>query len=513
MSLKPIIFLLFLGLSLISGCGKEDQKSRPRYLRLCLARPIKSLDPHIGTASPSVHVIKMLYEGLMVRSENGEIERGLAESYSVSEDKLTYTFYLRLTKWSNGESVTAYDFEHSWKKAVCSQHYGALLFSPIKNAGLCNEGKRHRSELGVRALDDRTLEVLLEHPTPYFLELTSCVNFSPINRKNKELTNGPFVLKVWNIGESLILEKNPNYWGASQIDLLGVDIKIIEDQAVRHDFFEKGLIDWIGDPLAPLCSDAIESGKLEDQVTSVPLNGMNLLVFNTGKHPFNNKNLRKALAFAISRRNISKQLFTKSKLPALGLIAEGKNNYIKDGDYVSAQLLFNSALAELGLTNETFPEVILSYCPTLYQPSIMHMIQQDWEATLGIRVKLDPVDKGLLYNQMLKGDYQIGGMFWVSIIRDPIYTLDFFRPVHRKMNVSRWEDRPYLSMLKATDHEVDLNKRNRLLEEAEAYVMEEMPVIPICFGSALYMKQPTLANIGVSPFMDVNIKNVTLEKE
>ncbi len=112
---------------------------------------------------------------------------------------------------------------------------------------------------------------------------------------------------------------------------------------------------------------------------------------------------------------------------------------------MSAQLLFNSALAELGLTNETFPEVILSYCPTLYQPSIMHMIQQDWEATLGIRVKLDPVDKGLLYNQMLKGDYQIGGMFWVSIIRDPIYTLDFFRPVHRKMNVSRWEDRPYLS--------------------------------------------------------------------
>lgn len=511
MSSKSIIFLLVLGLFLIVGCGKVDQKPCPRYLRLCVARPIKSLDPHIGTASPSVHVIKMLYEGLMVRSEDGELERGLAESYSVSEDKLTYIFCLKSTRWSNGEPVTAYDFEYSWKKAVCSQHYGALLFSPIKNAGLCNEGKCHSSELGVRALDDHTLEVLLEHPTPYFLELTSCVNFSPINRKNKELTNGPFILKTWNIGESLILEKNPSYWGASQINLLGVDIKIIEDQAVRHDFFEKGLIDWIGDPLAPLCSDAIESGKLEDQVMSVPLNGMNLLVFNTRKHPFNNKNLRKALSFAISRKNISNHLFTKSKLPALGLISEGENNYIKDGDYVSAQLLFNSALVELGLTKETFPEIILSYCPSLYQPSIMHMIQQEWEATLGIHVKLDPVDKGLLYNQMLKGDYQIGSMFWVSIIRDPIYTLDFFRPIHRKMNVSRWEDRPYLSMLREIDHEVDLNRRNRLLQEAEAYVMEEMPVIPICFGSALYMKQPTLANIGVSPFMDVNIKNVTLE--
>jgi len=513
MNLKSIIFLFILGFSLVSGCGKGDKKPPPRYLRLCLAKPIKSLDPHIGTTSPSVHVVKMLYEGLMVRSEDGELQKGLAESYSVSEDKLTYTFCLRATEWSNGEPVTAHDFEFSWKKAVCSQHYGALLFSPIKNAGLCNEGKCHSSELGVRALDDLTLEVSLEHPTPYFLELTSCVNFSPINRKNKELTNGPFVLKKWNIGESLIFEKSPNYWGASQIKLLGVDFKIIEDQAVRHDFFERGLVDWIGDPLAPLSSDAIESGKLEDQVISVPLNGMDLLVFNTGKYPFNNKYLRKALSVAISRRHISDHLFMRSKLPALGLIKEGKNNYINDGDRVSAQLLFNSALAELGLTRETFPEIILSYCPTLYQPSIMHMIQQDWEATLGIRVKLDPVDKGFLYNQMLKGDYQIGSMFWVSIIRDPIYTLDFFRPIHRKMNVSRWEDPPYISMLKAIDYEVDLTKRSILLEEAEAYVMEEMPVIPICFGSALHMKQQTLANIRVSPFMDVNIKNVTLKSQ
>ena len=290
MNLKSIIFLLILGLSLISGCKKRDREPSPRYLRLCLDRPIKSLDPHIGTANPSVHVIKMLYEGLMIRSEGGEIERGLAESYSISDDKLTYIFCLKSTKWSNGEPVTAYDFEYSWKKAVYSQHYGALLFSPIKNAGLCNEGKCHRSELGVRALDEQTLEVLLEHPAPYFLELTSCVNFSPINRKNKEITNGPFVLKTWNMGESLILEKNLNYWGASRIDLLGVDIKIIENQSVRHDFFEKGLIDWIGDPLAPLSSDAIESRKLEDQVMSVPLNGMNLLVFNTEKHPFDNKN-------------------------------------------------------------------------------------------------------------------------------------------------------------------------------------------------------------------------------
>jgi oligopeptide transport system substrate-binding protein len=218
----------------------------------------------------------MLHEGLMIRSLDGKLEKGLAKDHTVSEDKLTYIFNLKDTNWSNGDPVTAHDFEYSWKKAISSHHYGAILFSPIKNAALCQEGECGREELGVRALDEHTLEVILEHPTPYFLELTACVNFSPVNGKDKRLTNGPFVIKEWNIGKSLLLEKNPYYWGASEVNLPGVDIKVIREQTVRHEFFEKGLIDWMGDPLAPLCTDAVESGQLEDQVVSVPLNGMRI---------------------------------------------------------------------------------------------------------------------------------------------------------------------------------------------------------------------------------------------
>ena len=484
-----------------------------KCLELCLASPVKSLDPHIGTTSPSAHVLKMLHEGLMVRDKDGELQNGLAKSYTISDDNLTYTFYLRESNWSNGESVTAHDFEYAWKKAILSTHYGALLFSPIKNAGLCNEGKLPPSMLGVKALDDLTLEVKLDHPTPYFLELTSCVNFSPIHQGNKDLTNGPFILKKWNIAKCLTLAKNPLYWEKDTVKLESVHIKIIEDQAVRHEYFEKGWIHWIGDPLAPLSTDAIESKKIEDQVMSVPLNGMNLLIFNTEKYPFNNVNLRKALSLAISREEITSQLLTKSKRPALGLIADGENNYIKDGDRVSAQLTFNSALAELGLTPDQFPEIKLSYCPAFYQPTIMHMIQQEWEETFRIRVKLDPIDKGLLYNKMFNGDFQIGGMFWVSIIKDPIYILDFFRAVHEKMNVSRWQDPAYEKLLDQVDHEVDLDKRRALLKKAESYVMDAMPVIPVCFGSALYMKKQSLNNITVSPFMDVNFKQVTLSEQ
>ncbi|MCB1109604.1 MAG: peptide ABC transporter substrate-binding protein [Chlamydiia bacterium] len=471
------------------------------------------MDPHIGTASPSAHVIKLLYEGLMVRNAEGNLEYGLAERYEVSEDKKRYTFYLKQTEWSNGEPVTAYDFEYAWKKAILSPYYGAVLFSPIKNAGLCNEGKCEADAIGVYAVDAQTLVVELDHPTPYFLELTSCVNFAPINELNRGLTNGPFSVKEWTLAESLVLVKNSRYWDADNIEIPGVHFRIIHDESVRHDFFEKGLIDWIGDPLAPLSADAIESSNLVDQVISVPLNGMNLLVFNTQKYPFNNKNLRKALSYVISREFIAEHILTRSKPPALGLIPNGNNNYIKDGDRISAQLLFNSALAELGLTPETFPEIILSYAPVFYQPSVMHLIQQEWENVLGIRVKLDPIDKGLLYNQMLQGDFQVGSMFWVSMIKDPIYILDFFRSNHRKMNFSRWEDPAYQELMSLVDHEVNLEARKVLLEKAEAYVMDEMPVVPICFASALYMKNKSLSNIGVSPFMDVNIKQVTLAEE
>lgn len=418
---------------------------------------------------------------------------------------------MRESLWSNGEPVTAYDFEYSWKKAILSPYYGAILFSPIKNAGRCNDGSCTPDEVGIYVQDNQTLVVELEHPTPYFLELTSCVNYAPINERNKGLTNGPFYLKEWNLSESLILEKNPRYWDSEHIALPGVHFKIVPEESIRHEMFEKGQIDIIGDPLAPLFRDAIESGNQIDQVTSVPLNGMNLLVFNTKKYPFNNKNLRKALSYVISRETVSSHMLVKSKPPAMGLIASGKNNYIRDGDRVTAQLLLNSALAELGITLDELPEIVLIYCPVFYQPSIMHIIQQEWEETLGLKVVLDPVDKGHLYNQMLKGDFQIGSMFWVSIIEDPIYILDFFRSDHRRMNFSRWEDKKYEEILSAVNMEADLEKRKLLLEKAESYVMDEMPVAPICYASALYIKKDILKNITVSPYMDVNVKKATLE--
>ncbi|MCB1107042.1 MAG: peptide ABC transporter substrate-binding protein [Chlamydiia bacterium] len=508
-----LTFFIIIGLVFLGGCGANPSRTKAKHLRLCVDHPIKTLDPHIGTASPSIHVIKMLYEGLMVRMVDGELKKGVAEDYTISEDKKTYTFFLRKSRWSNGEAVTAYDFESAWKKAIGAPYYGAMFFNSIKNAALFKEGKVSSEQLGVRAIDDYILEVELEHPIPYFLELTACVNFSPVYTKEKGVTNGPFILKKWDFGRSLLLLKNDEYWDANSIQIPGVHIKVVPDQATRHDLFEKGKIDWIGDPLSPLNPDAIESCHLEDHVVSSPLNGINWLVLNTKRFPFNNKNLRKALSYAISRRDITKYLLTGSKHPAMRLIRQGENHYFQDGDLENAQLLFNSALKELGLTRETFPEIVISYCPVFYQPCLVHMIQSQWESAFGVRIKLDPVDQGLLYNQMAKGSFQIGSMFWLSIIQDPVYILDYFRSKGIHSNVSRWTCPFYKELMSQVDEESDLTLRAKLLEQAEAHVIDEMPVIPICFGSALYLKQKNLENVNVSPFMELDIKNTTLKEE
>lgn len=506
-------FLLLISLLLLSfGCQGKKSKIKPLYLRLCLVKPVRTLDPHVGTECPSVHIIKMLHEGLMVRALDGSLEHGLAESYRVSDDQKTYTFVLKDAQWSNGDPLTAYDFERSWKKAIDSDQYGAMLFSPIKNAGECSQGEVGVDSIGVQAVDSKTLRVVLERPTPYFLELTAYVNFSPKHHKRK-VYSGPFMVDKWEVGKKLILKRNPRYWDAKNVLIDGVHIRIVSDPGIRHHLFEKGKLDWIGDPLSPLSMDAIECECVAQKVKNSELNGMNWLVFNTEMYPFNNVNLRRALSCAISRQEIVNQLAEGSKSPALGIFREGKNYYIPDGNRLAALMYFKAALKELGISREDFPKIVLSYSPSYYEPHLMHLIQNQWEETLGIQVKLDPLDKVFLYNKMKEGTFQIGSMFWVSIIQDPVYVLDFFRSPHAHVNMSQWNSPDYMAHMERIDKEVDLSQREELIDKAEAMILDEVPVVPLCYASALHLQKEGVENVGITPNFDLHIKHAKINRK
>jgi len=229
--MKKIAPIIIMVLCLI-GCQKEINKavdSSTRLVNISFYCPIRSLDPRICNEIPSCHVINMMYEGLMHLDLEGNPTFGVAESVDISDDQLTYTFHLRESNWSNGDPVTAYDFEYAWKKSVDPRHAktGAYTFYTIKNVSDCLEKKVSVEEVGVHALDERTLQVELEHPAPYFLFLTTCSTYSPINKKHDQehpewankveelfVCNGPFKPKKWKKSFEMLLEKNEAYWDA-----------------------------------------------------------------------------------------------------------------------------------------------------------------------------------------------------------------------------------------------------------------------------------------------------------
>lgn len=319
--MKKASYLLLLALFFFACHGKEGRKekrtisisilSNSQKISSFFLSPIRSLDPRISTEAPSKHIMNMLYEGLMRVGPDGEIIPGIAESVTISEDQTVYTFHLRDSLWSNGDPVTAYDFEYAWKKSVTPEHarQGAFTFYTIKNVAACLEKKMGVEEVGICALDEKTLEVKLEHPAPYFLHLCTCTTYSPIHKEtdlkhpswhnsvNKHLvTNGPFLLTGWKKNVEICLEKNPYYWDAEEVQIGGVEVQVVTDANTQFFLFQKGKLDWIGQPFNNLPNDIIvncyENNRLELSDSSEVF----WFFLNTEKPLFNNKNFRKALA-------------------------------------------------------------------------------------------------------------------------------------------------------------------------------------------------------------------------
>ncbi len=222
------LLLLFMIIPFLSCSGKKNKQA----IKLAIASPVRSLDPGVGVESPSCHLIKMLYEGLMRVGPKGEIIPGVAESFTTSEDQKTYTFKLRESYWSNGDPVVAYDFEYAWKKILQLPILSPFSypFYSIKNARAVKNMQASIDEVGITTVDEKTIVVELEHPTSYFLELIASSFYAPINHRIDDLDpkwllqknehfvcNGPFKQKNPSAGCLHDLEKSPPYWNHDNI--------------------------------------------------------------------------------------------------------------------------------------------------------------------------------------------------------------------------------------------------------------------------------------------------------
>ncbi|TYR79512.1 peptide ABC transporter substrate-binding protein [Priestia megaterium] len=535
-----ILFSLLLVMSLfLAACGFDKESSsggeggngdgkKEQALRVNIKTEPFSLNPGLANDSTSSNVLLQTFEGLTRINKDGKPENAMAEDVKISEDKTQYTFTIREdAKWSNGDPVTAKDFEYAWKWALDPKNesqYAYQLYY-VKNAQAANEGKGSIDDVAVKAKDDKTLEVTLESPTPYFLELTAFYTYFPVNTKIAETTkkwytnagdnytsNGPFKMVEWKHNDKIVLEPNENYWDKDAVKLKKVEMYMINDNNTELSMFKNGELDWAGMPTGQLPADALPELEKDGSLNIQEIAGTYWYKFNTEQKPLDNVNIRKALAYAIDRKGITEQITKDGSVPAMAAVPptmfeENTKGYFKDNDVEKAKEHLQKGLEEMGLKDVSeLPAIKVSYNTDEKHAKIAQAIQDMWKKNLGIDVELDNAEWAVYIEKLHQGDYQVGRMGWLGDFNDPINFLELFRDKEGGNNDTNWENPEYKKLLIDSQKETDPEKRLQMLKQAEEIFMDEMPVAPIYFYTNAWVQNEDLKGVVMSGLGDIQIK-------
>ena len=471
----------------------------------------------------------MLYNGLTDVIAGGSIVPSLAESYEISQDQKTYVFNIRKdAKWSDGHKITAYDFEKSWKKTIdptfpslCPQ-----LFYPIKNAEKAAKGLVSLDEVGINALDENTLVVHLNNPTPYFLSLTSFVIYFPIPSHVEEINpdweqtnpvcSGPYKLQKWNHNNEIILEKNPLYWNEKEAKLDKIHISIVSSENTTLQMYENNEIDWIGAALSPIPLDSIPYARKSKEHTLTPIGGTHFCTFNIEKFPFTNKNIRKALGLAIDRKAIVKNITQADELVATRcippLLMHNKNfKLYEDNDIEKAKVHLEKGLSELGIKKEDL-NITFLYVSDLLHKKTAEALKENWNKALDINVKLENVEDAVMMERLQKNQFQSALFLWVIQYNDSMNIFDRFKYKSHCKNYPSWENQKYNELLDYSATLINPLEREQILEKAEEIFIEDMPLAPIYHKNYLMLTKPHVKGVFVDSVGDVRFDKVYFSK-
>jgi oligopeptide transport system substrate-binding protein len=511
------------------GDKNTDGSGEPKELNLVFSAEPPSLHPALATDTTSGTVIQNIFEGLMTM-ENGVPKEAAAESYEVSEDLLTYTFHLRDATWTNGDPVTAEDFAYSWKWALDPENlseYASILY-PIKGAEAYNLGEGSVDDLGVKVIDEKTIEVTLEAPTPYFLELTAFKTMYPVHQATQDakgtwyaeaetiVSNGPYTLSEWVHNGNLVLTKSDSYWDKDNVKIDNVNIEIVESETAQMTKFDTEEIDFLGTNFGSVALDSIDRLKSEGTLNVAEYSGIYWYKFNTTDKYLSNVNIRKALTLAIDRQGLIDNITKGEQQPALGIVpnaVEGfgdDEGYFKDADYETAKEYLEKGLKELGLKDASELKIALSYNTSEAHAAIAQFIQQGWKSELGIEVTLDNSEWQVYLEQLNAFDYQIGRMGWIADYNDAYTFLEMYNSADNGNNDTGWENAEYTKLLKQSTTETDSAKRTEILKQAEAIMVEEMPVAPIYFYTNLYVGKDNVTGMVPDALGNISLKNVDI---
>ncbi len=478
-----------------------------------------SLDPALAQGTHESFPLNHLFAGVTRISPEGKVENALADNIDVSDDGLTYTITLKKDlKWSDGNPITAADFEFSWKRVLdpsMGAKYAYQLYY-IKGAQAYNEGNGKIEDVAVKALDDLTIEVGLENPTAYFDSVLAFYTYYPVEKALVEsnpdwakdpstyVSSGAFKLTAWDHNARISMDKNPNFYDADNVKIDGIDFDILEDQNTAWQKFVSGEYNMVPD----LPVEQVAALKEANDSQLIIGNDLGVYYYNLNPavKPLNNVKVRKALSMAIDRSIITDNITRGGQLPATGLVPGGlKDDTGKDftesgkalnlvtTDIEKAKQLLEEGLQEEGMSAADLNMTIL-YNTLESHKAIAEVIQQMWSQNLGINVSLENVEFQVKLDREKAKDYEISRAGWIGDYEDPMTFIDMFVTGGTQNDVS-YSNPEYDRLVNEAKASIDQKLRMDNMKKAEQLLLEDAAIIPIYFYTRPYAIKPNVTGI------------------
>jgi len=503
-------------LLVITGCNKgprlTEKSIASQALHVGNGQEPQELDPHIITGITEIKILSALFEGLTGQDPNDlSPTPAAAESWKVSEDGTSYTFNLRKNStWNNEEQLIAGDFEYAFQRILTPRVAApnAYLLFVIKNAKDFHNGSIGWEKVGVNTIDDNTLHIELENPTPYFLKLLSHPAWFPLHKESLSklgdpfgrasgwthsedfISNGPFNLSAWKVNEYVHVSRNEMYWDNSISQLNEIFFYPTESREAEERSFRAGQLHVT--EAVPVSKVGFYRKNNNSSFHIDPYLGTYYLQLNTRKPPLSDPRVRKALSLAINRSMIVDQITQGRQQPAWHFTPPGTGGYDPG---ISAERNIAQAknlLSDAGFPEGNgFPELTYLYNTSENNKAIAVALQQMWKASLGIHVEIINQELKVVNQSRETGEFDLLKSSWIGDYDDASSFLDVWTSDSGN-NFTGWSSTRYDSFLEKSRTSSSTDNRFNYFKAAEELLIEEQPILPLYFYTSVYLKHPAV---------------------
>lgn len=521
--------LLAGAIALFAGCGKQSAPASSaapaagatarKVLRFGNQAEPQDIDPHIVTGTPEHRLILTFSEGLVSEDPQMNTIPGVAEKWEISPDGKVYTFHLRANaKWSNGDPVTADDFVQSYKRALTPElgsEYAYMLWLVAGGRAYYEKKITDFAQTGFKALDPRTLQITLEQPAPFLLHamnhyawfpvhIPTVKKFGGLDRRNTNWTrpenyvgNGPYVLKEWTPNKIIVAERSPTYWDRDKVKIDEIQFFPIELADVEERMFRAGQLDITNE--VPLTKLPVYRREHPESVRVDPWDGVYYYRFNVKRKPFDDVRVRQALALAIDRESLVKNVTLADEQPAYNFVPQNILGFKSRNTFHADVAKAKQLLAEAGYPDgKGFPQVELLYNTLEKHRVIAEALQQMWRRNLGIEITLYNQEWKVYIDAQHNKNFQFQRAGWIADYVDPHVFFDLWE-TNGGNNDTNWGSAEYDRLLHASLGAPNDAARYEIYQQMEKILIDEMPVMPIFYYTRARLIHPRVKNFFTTP--------------